>query len=83
MLENQPALRGQADKAVAALDDRRAKIVLEQPDRRRKRRLCHVTGLSRTAEMLFPGQRSQIFELPQHHDVPHCHIGGAPACQGQ
>ena len=35
VLENEPALRGQADKPVATLDDRRPEIVLEQPYRRR------------------------------------------------
>ena len=83
VVEHEPALRGQADKPVAALDDRRPEIVLEQAYRRRQRRLRDVAGLGRASEMLFPGQRGQIFELPQHHGVPHGHIRGAGACQGQ
>ena len=67
VFEREPALRRQADEAMAALDDRRAEILLEQADRRRQRRLRDMAGLGRAAEMLFPRQRDKIFELTQHH----------------
>ena len=61
------ALPRQADEAVAALDDRRAEILLELANRRRERGLRHVAGVRRAAEMLFARQRHKIFQLPQHH----------------
>ena len=67
VLERELALRRQADEAMAALDDRRAKLLLELADRRRQRRLGDVAGLRRAAEMLFARQRDEIFELPEHH----------------
>ena len=52
---------------MAALDDRRAELLLELADRRRQRRLRDVAGLGRAAEMLLAGERHEIFELPDHH----------------
>ena len=69
VLQRELALRRQADEAMAALDDRRAEILLELADRRRERRLRDVTGFRRPAEMLFARQRDEIFELPQHHEA--------------
>src|ERR1700677_5390923 len=69
VIQSEPALWRQADKTMAALDDRRAEVLLELPDRRRKRRLRDVTGFRRPAEMLFSSPRDEIFELPQKHAV--------------
>ena len=65
VIQREPALRRQADEAMAALDDRRAEILLELADRRRERRLRDVTGFRRPAKVLFTRQRDEIFELPQ------------------
>ena len=52
---------------MAALDDRRAQLLLELPDRRRQRRLRDVAGFRRAAEMPLARQRHEIFELADHH----------------
>ena len=67
VLERELALRGQADETMAALDERRAELLLELPDRRGKRRLRDMTRLRRPAEMLFARQRHEICQLSQHH----------------
>ena len=67
MLQRELALPRQADEAMAALDDRRAEILLELANRRRKRGLRHMACFRGAAEMLFARQRHQIFQLPQHH----------------
>ena len=67
VLQRQLALRREAEIAMAALDDRRAKLLLELPDRRRQRRLRDVAGFGGAAEMLLARQRHKIFELTDHH----------------
>ncbi len=67
VLERALPLGGQADKAVAALDQRRAEIVLQQAERGGQRRLRHMAGLRRAAEVLLPRQGDKIFELAKHH----------------
>ena len=67
VLQRELALPGQADEAMAALDDRRAEILFELANRRRKGRLRHVARRRGAAEMLFARQRHEIFQLPQHH----------------
>ena len=83
MLDDEPALRRQADEAVAALHDGRSKIFFEQADRRRKRRLRDMAGLGGPAEMLFTRQRDKILELTQHHWALSRRIGGARSRKGQ
>ncbi len=53
VLEDEFSLRRQADEAMAPLDDRRSEILFEQPYRRRKRRLGHMTGLAQRARNAF------------------------------
>ena len=67
MFEHQFALPCQADELVSALDNWRAKVLLELTDCRRQRRLRDVAGLRRSTEMFFARERDEIFQLPQHH----------------
>ena len=79
VLQGHLALRRQADIAVAALDDRRPEIVLEQANRRRQRRLRHVAGVRGAAEMLFARERGEIFELTEDHDALSRRLSWRPA----
>ena len=70
VLDREPALRRQADEAVAAFDDGRTEIFFQKADRRGQCRLGDATDLGGAAEMLFARQRHKIFELTQHHRAP-------------
>ena len=83
VLEGDLPLRRQAHISVAALDDRRPEIVLEQPNRGRKGRLRHVAGVCGAAKMLFARERHEIFELTEDHDALSRRSSWRPASQGQ
>ena len=67
VLHGEQALRGQADEALAALDERRAELLLELLDRRRQRRLRDAASRGRAPKMLFAGERDEVGELSEHH----------------
>ncbi len=61
------AVGGEPAEAVAALDDRRAEVVLELAQRRRERRLGDAATLRRTCEVPFGRERGEVLELPDQH----------------
>jgi hypothetical protein len=62
-IEHPLALRGEAAKARAAVDQQHAHGVLELLDPRRECGLSHPAGFRRAAEMPLAGQRQKEFEL--------------------
>ena len=60
------AFRGQAAIARAAIDQEQAQPFLQLLDTRRQRRLRHAARLGGAAEMPFPRQGQQEFELVDH-----------------
>ena len=57
----------QAVKALATLDDRYAQFLLELANAPRQGRLAHVAHLRCPREVLFPGKRDEILQLPDVH----------------
>ena len=66
-LEDALAVRREAVKTLAALDDRDAELLLELADAARERGLRHVAGLRGAREVLLTRQRHQILQLPDIH----------------
>ncbi len=52
--------RGQADRALAALEDQHAKLILELLHTDRQGRLAHVTAFGGMAEVLFLGECDDV-----------------------
>ena len=83
VLQDDLPLRRQAHISVAALDDRRAKIVFQQPNRGRKGRLRHVAGVRGAAKVLFARERCEIFELTEDHGALSRRLSWRPPKSGQ
>ncbi len=65
-VEHALPLGGEALKARAAVDQQHAHLLLDLLDARRERRLGDAAGLGGAAEVPFPRQRQDEFELVEH-----------------
>ncbi|GLY48528.1 hypothetical protein Lesp01_21840 [Lentzea sp. NBRC 102530] len=59
---------GQLDLAGGAQEQRRTEFDLQRPDRRRESRLGDVHPAGGPGEVVFFGDREEVFELPEFHD---------------
>jgi hypothetical protein len=67
VLQGEFTLARQSDKAMAALDNRRAKVFFQQANRGRKGWLRYMTNFRGAPEVLLARQGYKIFQLSQDH----------------
>ena len=67
--EHSLAFRGQALESFSPLYHEEAELLLELLDPRGERRLGHVAGRGRPCEVSFPGERREILEVLEDHQL--------------